>query len=97
MNATTEPGPAAASSRKADTVDELLEGFGPARADQPRVLPRRAVTTPTPAPEAPKKLKETSSTEPGARQRQRNMILALVLSFAIVLVVGIALVRFASH
>ncbi len=102
MTAVTEPGPAAGAagsgtpSRKADTVDELLEGFGPARADQPRILPNRAVTTPAPElPKSPKK--ESTSTEPGSRQRQRNVILALVLSFAIVLVVGLALVLLASH
>ena len=81
--------------RKADTVDELLEGFGPSRADMPRIRRTKEVTTPPPEP--PKEPKRrTTSTAPGARQRQRNVILALVLSFVVVLVVGIALVKASS-
>ncbi len=76
-------------SRKADTVDELLEGFGPSRVDLPRVA-RSPDTTPVPAPPEPKEL---SSTEPGSRQRQRNVILATLLSFVVVVVVGLALVK----
>jgi len=78
-------------SRKADTVDELLEGFGPSRADLPRVA-RSLDTTPVPEPPpAPKN--ELPSTEPGWRQRQRNVVLAFLLSFVVVVLIGLAAVH----
>lgn len=79
---------AGTGSRKADTVDDLLEGFGPGRSDLPRVV-RQEDTTPPPDPPAAKR--ELPSTEPGARQRLRNMLLALLLSFAVVVLAGLAL------
>ena len=78
-------------SRKADTVDELLEGFGPSRADLPRVV-RSPDTTPVPEPPAVPKT-DLPSTEPGSRQRQRNVVLALLLSFVVVVLIGLAAVQ----
>jgi hypothetical protein len=78
-------------SRKADTVDDLLEGFGPARSDLPRVV-RNKDTTPPPDPPGAQK-KELASTEPGARQRQRNIVLALLVSFVVVALGGLAILE----
>lgn len=86
-NAITEPG-VGKVERKSDTVDDLLDGFGTSRPDLPRILPK-ADTTPPPEPVK----KELTPTSPGARQRARNKILVAAVSFAVVIAIGIALVK----
>lgn len=86
-NAVTQPG-VGKVDRKSDTVDDLLDGFGTSRPDLPRILPK-ADTTPPPEPVR----KELTPTEPGKRQRIRNTILVTSLSFAVVIAIGIGLVK----
>ncbi len=89
-NAVTEPG-IGKVERKSDTVDDLLDGFGPSRPDLPRILPNKD-TTPPPEPVK----KELTPTEPGKRQRTRNMVLATVLAFGVVVAAGIVVVKMGS-
>ncbi len=89
-NAVTEPG-VGKVERRADTVDDLLGGFGPSRPDLPRILPK-ADTTPPPEPVR----KELTPTEPGKRQRQRNTIL-MIVTFLLVAAGGIAIVKMSSN
>lgn len=89
-NAVTEPG-IGKVERKSDTVDELLGGFGTDRPNLPRILPN-ADTTPPPDPVR----KELTPTSPGKRQRARNMVLATLVTFAVVAAVGVALVKYGS-
>jgi len=90
--AETEPG-IGKVERKSDTVDELLDGFGTSRPDLPhRILPKED-TTPPPEPVR----RELTPTEPGKRQRLRNMILASVVSFGIIVGVGVVAVRMSGH
>lgn len=90
----TDPGPVESIKIKAkpDTVDELLEGFKE-RPDRPRILPPSGEITPTPPPPVVEaKKKDLTPTEPGKRQRQRNVVLSVLLGF--LLVVGIAALIF---
>ena len=89
-NAVTEPG-IGKVERKSDTVDDLLGGFGTDRPNLPRILPN-ADTTPPPDPVR----KELTPTSPGKRQRTRNMVLATLVTFAVVAAVGVALVKYGS-
>ena len=89
-SAITEPG-IGKVERKSDTVDSLLEGFSD-RQDRPRILPN-ADTTPPPEPVR----KELTPTAPGKRQRTRNMLLATLVTFAVVAAVGVGLVKFGSQ
>jgi hypothetical protein len=91
-NAETQPG-TGKPVRKDDAVDEILEGFGPSRPDQPRILPN--IETTPPLPELEKN--EITSTEPGRRRRLRNVILATVISFGAVMAFGIAIVKITSR
>jgi cytoskeletal protein RodZ len=93
----TDPGLGPPSSddaqpaKKSDTVDDILDGFGTARADQPRILPKKSSDiTPTP-PEVGRK--ELTPTEPGSRQKQSRFVVAGLVGFAAVLVLGVALVK----
>ncbi|HEY1958707.1 MAG TPA: hypothetical protein VGH28_23990 [Polyangiaceae bacterium] len=86
--AETQPG-IGKVERKSDTVDDLLDGFGPSRPDLPhRILPKED-TTPPPEPIR----RELTPTEPGKRQRLRKMILAAVISFGVIVGIGVVLVR----
>ena len=90
--AETEPG-IGKVERRSDTVDELLDGFGTSRPDLPhRILPKED-TTPPPEPVR----RELTPTEPGKRQRLRNMILASVVSFGVIVGVGVVAVRMSGH
>ena len=89
-NAVTEPG-LGKVERKNDTVDDLLGGFGTDRPNLPRILPN-ADTTPPPEPVR----KELTPTSPGERQRTRNMLLATLVTFAVVAAAGVALVKYGS-
>jgi len=86
-DAITQPGLGKAERRK-ESVDELLEGFGTSRPDLPRILPP-AETTPPPDPVQ----KELTPTSPGERQRARNVVLAMVGSFLVIVVIGLAIVK----
>ena len=90
-NAVTEPG-IGKVERKTDTVDDLLGGFGTDRPNLPRILPN-ADTTP---PSDPVR-KELTPTSPGKRQRARNMILATLVTFAVVAAVGVGLVKYGNN
>jgi hypothetical protein len=90
-SAVTEPG-LGKVERKNDTVDDLLGGFGTDRPNLPRILPN-ADTTPPPDPVR----KELTPTSPGARQRTRNMVLAMLVTFAVVAAVGVGLVKYGSN
>ncbi len=89
-SAETQPGVGKVQKR-ADTVDDLLDGFGSSRPDMPRILPN-ADTTPPPEPLK----KELTPTAPGARQRKRRTILALVAAFGAIAVLGVAFVKLGS-
>jgi hypothetical protein len=89
--AVTEPG-IGKVDRRSDTVDDLLDGFGTERPNLPRILPNND-TTPPPDPVK----KELTPTAPGARQRSRNMVLATIVTFAVVAAVGVAVVKYASN
>ena len=83
---------AAQPTKKADTVDDILDGFGTSRADQPRILPKkRGDITPTP-PEVGAR-KELTPTEPGSRQKQSRFMVAALIGFAGVLILGVVLVK----
>ncbi len=87
-SADTQPG-IGKVERRNDTVDDLLDGFGPSRPDLPhRILPKED-TTPPPEPVR----RELTPTEPGKRQKLRNMILASVVSFGVIVGVGVVVVR----
>lgn len=89
-NAVTEPG-IGKVERKNDTVDDLLGGFGTDRPNLPRIMPN-VDTTPPPDPVR----KELTPTSPGKRQRTRNMVLATLVTFAVVAAVGVALVKYGN-
>lgn len=91
-NAVTEPGLGKVEKRS-DTVDSLLDGFGPARQDLPRILPNKNDTTPPPEPVR----KELTPTEPGRRQKLRNRVIAGVLAFGVVVGAGVVIVRMGAH
>ncbi len=82
---------AAGGTSRSPNVDDLLEGFGPSRPDLPRILPQ-ADTTPPPEPVH----KELTPTAPGARQRTRNVILATVGTFVLVVGFGVLIVKLSS-
>jgi hypothetical protein len=90
-NAVTEPG-LGKVDRKSDTVDDLLGGFGTDRPNLPRIMPN-VDTTPPPEPVR----KELTPTEPGKRQRTRNMVLATLVTFAVVAAVGVGLVKYGNN
>jgi hypothetical protein len=90
-DAETQPG-SGKVERSNDSVDALLEGFGPSRPDLPRILPPAETTPP---PEEPVH-KELTPTEPGKRQRVRNIAIATVLSFGAITAFGIGVVKLAS-
>jgi len=89
--AVTEPG-IGKVERKSDTVDDLLGGFGTDRPNLPRIMPN-VDTTPPPEPVR----KELTPTEPGKRQRARNMVLATIVTFAVVAAVGVGLVKYGNN
>lgn len=95
----TDPGLGPPSSddaqptKKSDTVDDILDGFGTSRTDQPRILPKKSSDiTPTP-PEVGGR-KELTPTEPGSRQKQSRFVVAAFIGFGAVLILGVALVKF---
>ena len=80
-------------AKKSDTVDDILDGFGTARTDQPRILPKKSSDiTPTP-PEVGSGRKELTPTEPGSRQKQSRYVVAAFIGFGAALVLGIVLVK----
>ena len=82
-------------AKKTDTVDDILDGFGTSRTDQPRILPKKSSDiTPTP-PEVGGR-KELTPTEPGSRQKQSRYVVAAFLGFGAVLILGIAFVKLTS-
>lgn len=89
--AETQPG-SGKPKRENDPVDNILEGFGPSRPDQPRILPQDD-TTPPPDPAK----EEIPSTSPGKRQRTRNMVLAMVATFVAISGFGIGVVKLATN
>jgi hypothetical protein len=90
-NAVTEPG-IGKVERKNDTVDALLDGFGTDRPNLPRIMPN-VDTTPPPEPVR----KELTPTAPGKRQRTRNMVVATLVTFAVVAAVGVGLVKYGNN
>jgi hypothetical protein len=91
-DAITQPGLGKVERQK-DKVDELLDGFGPNRPDLPRILPN--VDT-TPPPEEPVQ-KELTPTAPGKRQKVRNVILATVGTFVLIVGFGVGIVKLSSN
>jgi len=90
-DAITQPG-VGKVDRKKELVDELLDGFGPNRPDLPRILP--SVDT-TPPPEEPVR-KELTPTSPGKRRRFRNIVLAMVGTFVLIVAFGIGIVKLSA-
>lgn len=97
----TDPGlgpPASGSepaAKKTDTVDDILDGFGTARADQPRILPRKGSDI-TPTPPDVGARKELTPTEPGSRQKKSRFMVASIAGFIAVLILGIVFVKMTS-
>ncbi len=90
-DAVTQPGLGKVERQK-DKVDELLDGFGPNRPDLPRILPN-VDTTPPPEEPVPKELTPTA---PGKRQKARNVILAMVGTFVLIVAFGVGIVKLSS-
>lgn len=83
------------AAKKSDTVDDILEGFGSARADQPRILPKKGSDiTPTP-PEVGGR-KELTPTEPGSRQKKSRYVVVSIVTFVAVLILGVIIVKMTS-
>jgi hypothetical protein len=91
-DAVTQPGVGNVERQK-DKVDELLDGFGAQRPDLPRILPN-VDTTPPPEEPAPKELTPTA---PGKRQKVRNVILATVGTFVLIVGFGVGVVKLSSN
>jgi hypothetical protein len=91
-DAETQPGTGKVE-RRTDTVDDLLDGFGPSRPDLPRILPNQD-TTPPPEPVR----RELTPTEPGQRQRSlRTRLVASAVAFAVVIALGALLVKLGGN
>ena len=97
----TDPGlgpPASGSepaAKKTDTVDDILDGFGTGRADQPRILPKKGSDI-TPTPPDVGGRKELTPTEPGSRQKKSRFMVASIAGFGAVLILGIVFVKLTS-